>query len=170
MTRKYKVENIEVYTDGSCRKYNPKDSKGIAGWGYVILVGGELIRWETGVLLNSTNNRGEITAVIKGLEAAQKLPEYDRQRRIIVYSDSAYVVNALNDWIPNSWIPKNWINSQKKEILNRDLWLQLVPYTEKFGFSFVKVPGHSDNTWNNFIDEKVQTATAEAKLRGIKND
>ena len=135
------MKKVILYTDGACSE-NP----GVGGWAFVLqykntqkkVAGGELL---------TTNNRMELKAVIEGLKALKEPCDVE------VYSDSAYVVNAFqNDWIV-SWQLNNWKNSQKKEVLNRDLWEELDRLSQIHKITWVKVKGHADNEYNNRCDE-----------------
>ena len=89
----------------------------------------------------------ELTAVIKGLEALKE------KCSVKIYSDSAYVVNAfVNDWL-TPWQLNGWKNSQKKEVLNKDLWEKLLSLTKFHKVEFIKVKGHADNELNNICDK-----------------
>ena len=89
----------------------------------------------------------ELTAVIKSLDALKEPCEVD------LYTDSAYVSNAiLQNWVTD-WQLKNWKNSQKKPVLNKDLWEILLEKLEVHKVNFIKVKGHSDNVNNNRCDE-----------------
>ena len=71
----------------------------------------------------------------------------------MIYSDSAYVVNAFNNgWIYN-WIKNNWKTSSKEPVKNKELWKKLYNLTKKHNVNFIKVKGHSDNKYNNRCDE-----------------
>ena len=130
------MKRVTLYTDGACSG-NP----GRGGWGAILiygsygkdLCGGEQV---------TTNNKMELTAVIKGLKALNEPCEVD------VYSDSAYVVNAfLQDWI-SGWIRRGW-----KNVKNIELWNELIALTEKHKVHFNKVKGHADDELNNRCDE-----------------
>ena len=85
----------------------------------------------------------ELIAVIKSLSSLKEPCEVD------LYTDSAYVCNAIiQNWITN-WQLNNWKNSQKKQVLNKDLWLLLIDLLQKHKVSFFKVKGHADNIYNN---------------------
>lgn len=100
----------------------------------------------------TTNNRMEVRAVIEGL-LLLKYP-----CKVDVYSDSAYTVNAfLNGWL-TSWQKNGWKKADKKEVLNADLWKELLRLTEVHEVSFHKVKGHADNEWNNRCDELARSA------------
>lgn len=96
---------------------------------------------------HTTNNRMELMAVIKSLEALNRPCHAD------IYSDSAYVVNAFNqNWIAN-WQRNNWKNSAKAPVANVDLWQKLLELTSTHDVVFHKVKGHADNEFNNRCDE-----------------
>ena len=134
-------KKVTIYTDGACSG-NP----GKGGWG-AILMYGEIKREMSGAENETTNNRMELTAVIKALEALKEPCVVD------LYSDSAYVVNAfVQDWI-SGWKSRGWKGSDKKPVKNLDLWMTLIELTEKHEVNFIKVKGHADNEFNNRCDE-----------------
>lgn len=133
------MKNIVLYTDGACSG-NP----GKGGWG-AILFYGDTKKELSGGEADTTNNRMELTAVIKGLEALKEPCNVD------VYSDSAYVVNAfLQGWVKN-WQSNGW-RSTKGQVLNIDLWQRLVELCQIHSVSWHKVKGHADNVYNNRCD------------------
>lgn len=135
-----------IYTDGACSG-NP----GAGGWA-AILMHGSHIKRISGAEEETTNNRMELLAVINALA----LLKY--QCNVILYSDSAYVVNAFNQkWI-DIWIHNGWRTSNRKPVQNRDLWVQLLSLTQKHKVKFIKVKGHSDNKYNNECDELARKA------------
>jgi ribonuclease HI len=141
---------IEIYTDGACSG-NP----GPGGWG-AILQFGENYKEISGFVPDTTNNRMEITAVIEAL----KLLKYPCA--VKVYSDSAYVVNAFNQkWIVN-WQKNNW-KSKSGNVLNQDLWQELLKCTRVHKVEFIKVKGHADNKYNNRCDELAVSQIKAAK-------
>ncbi len=133
------MKKIILYTDGACSG-NP----GLGGWGAILFYNGKE-KILSGGEQNTTNNRMELTAVIKGLQALKEICDVE------VYSDSAYVVNAfLQGWVDN-WIKNGW-KSSKGKVLNIDLWEMLLEQTDKHNVSWHKVKGHSDNENNNRCD------------------
>jgi len=135
------MKKIEIYTDGACSG-NPGPG-GYAG----ILFYKDNKKNVSGGEVMTTNNRMELMAVIKSLEALKEICD------VTIYTDSAYVFNAVeNDWL-TSWQNNNWKGSNKKEVLNRDLWEILIKYLSMHKVKFVKVKGHSDNKYNNMCDE-----------------
>lgn len=141
------MTEVTVYTDGACSG-NP----GPGGWGAVLMASGHKKEMSGGEAM-TTNNRMELMAVIRSLEALT------RPCKVTLYSDSAYVVNAFNQhWITN-WQRNGWRNSAKAEVANVDLWKQLLSLTAVHDVTFVKVKGHADNEYNNLCD---RLAVAEA--------
>jgi ribonuclease HI len=143
---------LTMYTDGASRG-NP----GPGGYGTILLWGGH--RKElSGGYRRTTNNRMELMAVIAGLEALKK-----EGMRITIYSDSQYVVKAVEQgWLKN-WIATNFKGGKK----NKDLWLWYNELAQKHAVRFVWVRGHADNVNNNRCDE---LATAAADGRGLEAD
>lgn len=134
------MKMVEIYTDGAC-SCNP----GPGGWGVVLLYGGHE-KQMSGFCNNTTNNRMELLAVIKGLEQLKEAC------KVLLYSDSAYVVNAFEKkWI-DDWSQKNWKTTGNKDVKNLDLWQQLFILSKKHEITFVKVKGHADNKYNNICD------------------
>lgn len=134
------MKSIEIYTDGAC-SCNP----GPGGWGAVLLYKGQE-KQLSGFEDNTTNNRMELLAVIKALE------ELKEPCNVMLYSDSAYVVNAfLQNWIIE-WQMNNWRTANRKEVKNIDLWQKLVNFTKIHNITFNKVKGHADNKYNNICD------------------
>ncbi len=134
------LKKITLYTDGSCIG-NP----GPGGYAF-ILIYGDLKKEFSGYEPNTTNNRMELTAVIKGLNQIKEPCD------VTIYTDSAYVLNAFEqNWIVN-WQLKGWRTANKKDVLNKDLWLQLLDAMERHTVHWVKVKGHTDNELNNRCD------------------
>ena len=130
------MKRVTLYTDGACSG-NP----GRGGWGAILIYGSYRKELSGGEQV-TTNNKMELTAVIKGLKALNEPCEVE------VYSDSAYVVNAfLQDWI-SGWIRRGW-----KNVKNIELWNELIALTEKHKVHFNKVKGHADDELNNRCDE-----------------
>ena len=135
------MKTVTLYTDGACSG-NP----GPGGWGAILEYNGyekEL----SGGEMNTTNNRMELTAVIKGLEALKE------RCTVELYSDSKYVIDALEKGWALGWKRKGWIKSDKKPTLNSDLWEQLLSLTERHELHYHWVKGHSTNPKNNRCDE-----------------
>ena len=137
----------QIYTDGACSG-NP----GPGGWAAIIFTNDNKINL-SGSEKETTNNRMELTAVIKGLTRVIKT----ETKSIHIYSDSAYVVNAVNSkWI-KKWIERNWKTAKGDQVKNKDLWLQLYDLIKNDKrINFIKVKGHADNIFNNEADKYAQ--------------
>lgn len=146
------MKNVIVYTDGACRG-NGKENT-IGGYGIVLMYNGAKKEIKKAVL-NTTNNIMELTAVIEALSALKEPCEVE------VYSDSAYVVNAINNrWI-DSWLKNGWKTSSKEPVKNRELWEKLLERLKYHKVKFIKVKGHSDNEYNNRCDKLANEAMDE---------
>jgi ribonuclease HI len=141
------VHAITIYTDGSSRG-NP----GPGGYGAILMT--ETHRKElSGGYKLTTNNRMELMAVIKAIEALKKPGMH-----LTIYSDSQYVVKAVNEgWLKN-WIATNFKGGKK----NKDLWMHYHQISAKHQVRFVWVKGHANNPNNNRCDE-LATAAADGK-------
>ena len=139
------MSKIALYTDGSSRG-NP----GPGGYGAVLMSGHHHKELSQGYRL-TTNNRMELLAVIAGLEAIKK-----NELPITVYSDSQYVVNAVEKGWLNTWIKTDFKGGKK----NKDLWKYYFELSKKFTVKFIWVKGHADNPHNNRCDELATNAAA----------
>ena len=139
------MSTIVLYTDGSSRG-NP----GPGGYGAVLMYGHHHKELSQGFRL-TTNNRMELLAVIAGLEAIKK-----NELPITVYSDSQYVVNAVEKGWLNTWIKTDFKGGKK----NKDLWKHYFELSKKFTVKFIWVKGHADNPHNNRCDELATNAAA----------
>ncbi len=143
------MSTIKIYTDGAARG-NP----GPGGYGVVLLWNNHRKELSGGYRL-TTNNRMEIVAVLEGLKALKKtdLP-------IAIYSDSQYVVKAINEGWLNNWIKTNFKGGKK----NSDLWREYYELSEPFTIKMHWVKGHADNSFNNRCDELATTAADGGNL------
>ncbi len=142
------MENsIKIYTDGSSRG-NP----GPGGFGVLLLWNGKLKEVSAGFRL-TTNNRMELLAVIEAIKALKKnnLP-------VLIYSDSQYVVKAINEGWLNKWMRTNFSGGKK----NKDLWTEYFHLAKQFSIKIIWVKGHADNAYNNRCDE-LATDAADGK-------
>jgi ribonuclease HI len=145
---------VEIYADGACSG-NP----GPGGYG-AILRTGEKEREMSGFEGQTTNNRMEMMAVISALEAL-KLPCSVR-----VTTDSTYIVKGMSEWV-HGWLKNGWRNSQKKEVLNRDLWERLLNASKGHEVEWVWIKGHSGHAENERCDELARCEIENN--RGIKS-
>jgi len=149
------VKKVEIYTDGACSG-NP----GEGGYGAVLLYGDGKKELSEGYRL-TTNNRMEVLGVIRGLEALKEPCE------VTVYSDSKYVVDAIEKGWVNKWKKNGWYRNKKEKASNIDLWENLLELLEKHQVTFKWVKGHADNPGN----ERCDFLAREAILRGgLKED
>jgi ribonuclease HI len=137
--RKTTLPFIEIFTDGACSG-NP----GTGGYG-AILKSGNKVRELSGSKDMTTNNRMELFAVISALEALR------RPCRIKITTDSNYVVKGMTEWVQR-WVKNSWKNSQKKEVLNRDLWERLVKASQSHKIEWVWIKGHGGHPENERCD------------------
>ncbi len=134
-------KHVEIYTDGACSG-NP----GPGGWG-VVLRYGEREKELSGGEAQTTNNRMELTAVIKALEALKE------SCQISLYTDSKYVSDAFNQGWIYGWMKKGWKKADNKPVLNVELWQRLYDLWKKHDITLIWVKGHADNPYNNRCDE-----------------
>ena len=135
------MKTVTIYTDGACSG-NP----GPGGWGAILEYMGHEKELSGGEK-NTTNNRMELTAVIKALQALKE------PCTVELYSDSKYVIDALEKGWAVSWRKRGWIKSDKKPALNLDLWEMLLNLTEMHDIHYHWVKGHASNPKNNRCDE-----------------
>src|SRR5688572_6595785 len=139
------ADQITMYTDGASRG-NP----GPGGYGTILMSGQHRKELSQGYRL-TTNNRMELMAVIAGLQALKK-----KGMKVTIYSDSQYIVKAVEQgWLKN-WITTNFKGGKK----NRDLWMRYYDLANDHQLKFVWVRGHADNPFNNRCDE-LATAAAD---------
>ncbi|MBI5639673.1 MAG: ribonuclease HI [Nitrospirae bacterium] len=131
---------VEIFADGACSG-NP----GVGGFG-AILRSGEKVREISGCEELTTNNRMELLGVISALEALKK------PCRVRVTTDSNYIVKGMTEWIVG-WQEKNWTNSQKKEVLNRDLWERLLKAAAPHDMEWSWIKGHNGHRENERCDQ-----------------
>ncbi len=133
------MSRVEIYTDGACRG-NP----GVGGWGVLLRSGGrerELYGGEPA----TTNNRMELTAAIRALEALK------RRCQVALYTDSQYVRHGITTWLKD-WKRRNWRTSSRKPVKNQDLWLQLDTLAAKHDIEWHWVRGHDGHPENERAD------------------
>lgn len=146
------MKQVEIFTDGAC-KGNP----GPGGWGALLRMGAnekELSGGET----HTTNNRMEMTAAIRALEALREPCE------VSLHTDSKYLIDGITKWI-HGWKKKGWKNAAKKPVVNEDLWRELDTIAGKHKVSWHWVRGHSGHAENERVDQLASDA-AEAVVAG----
>ncbi len=133
-------KTVTIYTDGACSG-NP----GPGGWG-AILRYGEHEKELSGGHPETTNNRMELTAVIRALEALKE------PCRVELYTDSRYIVDAIEKGWLYSWQKNGWRKADKKPALNVDLWQRILELFATHEVNLHWVRGHADNEYNNRCD------------------
>src|SRR5690349_20268502 len=139
------MSRVDIFCDGACSG-NP----GPGGWGTILSFRGtekELSGGES----DTTNNRMELTAAIRGLEALS------RPCRVRITTDSQYLVKGITEWI-HGWRKKGWVTSGKQPVLNRDLWERLLELTSMHEVEWVWVRGHNGHSENERCDELARMA------------
>ncbi len=149
------MKGVTIYTDGACSG-NP----GKGGYGVVMLYGSA--RKElSGGFYKTTNNRMEVLAVIKGLEALKEPCD------VKLYSDSKYVVDAIEKGWAIKWRSNGWMRNNKEKASNVDLWERLLELLEIHKVVFIWVKGHADNPENERCD---QLARGAIQKNTLEND
>ncbi len=146
---------VKIYTDGSCRG-NGKE-KNVGAWGFIALEDDKMIARRAEGENDTTNQRMELMGAAAACEWAQEHCEDFESIQII--SDSAYLINCVNDKWYEKWLSNGWTTSQKKPVINQDLWERLIPFFKKSNFSFKKCKGHAGERYNEMVDEIVQSMT-----------
>ena len=146
------MKSVVIYTDGACSG-NP----GAGGYGVVLLYGSARKELSEGYRL-TTNNRMEVLAVIKGLEALKEPCE------VMLYSDSKYVVDAIEKGWVKRWKANGWYRNKKEKASNVDLWERLLAQLERHQVRFQWVKGHANHPENGRCDALARAAIAEGNL------
>jgi ribonuclease HI len=133
-------KRIEIYTDGACRG-NP----GPGGWG-ALLIAGKRRKTMHGGEAETTNNRMELTAAIEALNALRG------SRSVLLHTDSKYVMDGINEWLPN-WKKRSWKTANRKPVKNKDLWMALDEAQSRHDIEWRWVRGHDGNPGNEEADE-----------------
>lgn len=154
---------VELFTDGACKDNQNKENVG--GYGGVLHYRGHEKEF-SGASRNSTNNIMELTAIIEGLKAIR-----DKDVRVEIYTDSAYIVNCFKERWYVDWIRRGWKTAVKKPVENRELWENLLILVESFSeVIFYKIKGHllpgakDFDKWYN----KFRTEEKEVSLEGYR--
>lgn len=147
-----KITEVTIYTDGGCSG-NP----GPGGYA-AVLKSGKHTREISGGFKLTTNNRMEILAVIEGLKMLK------RRCRVTVYSDSQYVVNAINNGWAKRWRENGWKRNKKDTAENPDLWARLLDLLDEHEVEFKWVRGHSEVEGNERADKLAVEAYSKPDL------
>jgi len=144
------VSKVEIFTDGACSG-NP----GPGGWGAVLRFG-ETEKEISGFEPQTTNNRMEMTAAIRALEALKK-PSV-----VTITTDSQYVQKGISEWLPG-WKKRGWKTADKKPVANADLWQQLDALVQRHEVKFEWVRGHDGHAENERADKLATEAIKSNK-------
>lgn len=145
---------IEIFTDGAC-KGNP----GPGGWG-VLLRLGEHQKTLYGGELQTTNNRMELMAAIRGLQALKKAPAH-----VMLTTDSQYVMKGIREWLPN-WKKRDWKTASRQPVKNADLWRELDELVSQHHVDWRWVKGHSGHPENELADELANLGVEQVLGKG----
>lgn len=144
------AETIYIYTDGAC-KGNP----GPGGWGALLVASGH--RKEiSGGEANTTNNRMEMTAVIRALELLK------RPSTVEVHTDSQYVQKGISEWLAG-WKRRNWRTADGKPVKNQDLWQRLDALAQQHRIEWIWVRGHNGHPENERADQLANQGVLQAQ-------
>ena len=149
------MSTVHIFTDGAC-KGNP----GPGGWAALLRTGDtekELVGSEP----HTTNNRMEMTAVIRALQALK------RPCTVELHSDSKYVIDGITKWV-HGWQKKGWVNAAKKPVLNADLWRELIAAAAPHRIHWNWVRGHSGHVENERVDRLASAAATSASARPVR--
>ena len=143
------MKTVNIYTDGACRG-NP----GIGGWGALVEYE-EVIKEYFGGRKETTNNQMELQAAIEGLKVLKE------ECIVNLTTDSKYVMQGITDWI-EKWKMNNWKNSARKNVKNKELWIELDQLISRHIISWEWVKGHAGNTHNEKADYLARRYIEEA--------
>ena len=146
------MKSVEIFTDGACSG-NP----GPGGYGVILKSNGNTKQLSQG-FKNTTNNRMELRAVIEGLKALKE------KCHVLVYSDSKYIVDAIEKGWAHRWEANNWYRNKKEKALNIDLWIELLDLLDKHQVRFRWVKGHAGHPENELCDQMAVAAAASENL------
>lgn len=153
---------MEIYTDGSMKSDGHDFTKGTGAWAFAVVENETVIFTKDGTSFDTTNQKMELTACAEALKYAS-LHKYPDET-VIIYSDSAYLINCCSQkWYAN-WEKNGWKNSKKEPVANKELWEQIIPYFKQPNYIFNKVKGHADNCFNNICDNLAQSAVDRVRV------
>ena len=143
------MKKVEIFTDGAC-----KGNAGPGGWGAILRMGHHEKELSGGEA-ETTNNRMELTAVIRALEALKE------PCHVHLHTDSRYVIDGITKWI-YGWQKNGWKTAAKKPVLNADLWQELLSATRRHRIEWLWVKGHDGHPENERADRLASDAAVAA--------
>lgn len=157
---------VRIFTDGACSE-NP----GPGGWAAVFNMA-DKCKTISGNEKMTTNNRMELKAVIEAFKVVLSKNSSDVEYEL--YSDSAYVVNSINNGWVDKWQQNNWKTTKNNDIKNRDLWEEFIFLRDKAKsigvcIKIIKIKGHTGNTFNELVDKLAKEESLKAK-EGVDYD
>ena len=147
------MKRIDIFTDGAC-KGNP----GPGGWGAILRMGGHE-KELSGSEPATTNNRMEMTAVIRALNALTESCD------VRLHTDSRYVIDGMTKWI-EGWKRKGWINASQQPVRNADLWHELIEAAQRHNLRWEWVKGHNGHAENERADRLASDAAKSVASTG----
>ena len=144
------MKRVEIFTDGAC-KGNP----GPGGWGALLRMG-ERERELSGSEPRTTNNRMELTAAIRALQALKE------PCQVVLHSDSKYVLDGITRWVAG-WQRNGWRTAARKPVLNAELWQELIAASAPHRIEWIWVKGHDGHVENERVDKLACDAAAKAR-------
>ena len=147
------MKRVEIFTDGAC-KGNP----GPGGWGALLRMGHHE-KELSGSEPATTNNRMELTAAIRALQALAE------PCRVTLHTDSKYVLDGITRWV-HGWIKNGWRTAAKKPVLNAELWRELIEAVRRHRVEWVWVTGHDGHPENARVDALASAAAEAARGKG----
>lgn len=154
---------LRIFTDGAC-----SDNPGPGGWA-VVFCKNDKCKTFSGYDCSTTNNRMELISVIESFKEILKLERKENQNNIYeLFSDSAYVVNSINNGWLQAWAFNGWKTTRGDEIKNQDLWQEFLKLQKKIkakniNITIIKVKGHAGNSFNELADAIAKAEVAKAK-------
>lgn len=142
---------MRIYTDGGCSG-NP----GPGGWAFAVIENGKAIYSASGGEKDTTNNKMELTAVIKALEFSKA----SSAEKVEINTDSQYVKNGITDWI-NAWKRNGWRTSAKQSVKNKEYWIKLDELNRELDVEWRWVKGHAGIDGNELCDRLVKAEMAK---------
>ena len=139
------MKHVEIFTDGAC-KGNP----GPGGWGALLRMGHHE-KEMSGSEAETTNNRMEMTAVIRALDALKE------PCAVKLHTDSRYVIDGITKWV-HGWKKKGWVNASKKPVANVELWHELIEAEKHHKVEWIWVRGHNGHAENERVDKLASDA------------
>ena len=151
-----------IYCDGSTR--NNGYANAVGAWAYVILDENEnIIAKDCQAVKGATNQQMELIAAAEAMDYLAYNHIIVPFDKVEIYTDSAYLHNCYTQKWYRNWQMNGWINSKKQPVANKELWERLIKWFDSPEVDFIKVKGHANNKWNEYVDKMAQNASAKAK-------